>query len=114
MSDISKYKNIIESDAVCCMDGMLRHIEPWVEIAGIAKDITYRDSHSLAQIGEILVIIPKELGYILKEVQGQQVTLLRTDEDFRLRSSTSNESDDAGLNHLWIVKDMLIEEINNE
>jgi hypothetical protein len=67
------------------MRGQPYHMRPWDEILGPALEVEEHDSHCLALIGKIPVVLPLEMASRLGEAKGQRVGILRTDNDYRFR-----------------------------
>lgn len=67
------------------MDGQPYHMRPWDEVLGPYLEVEEHDGYCLALIGEIPVILPKEMVTELKEAQGQRIGILRTEQDYRMR-----------------------------
>ncbi|MGD0955071.1 MAG: hypothetical protein ABR985_22245 [Methanotrichaceae archaeon] len=59
-------------------------LRPWGEVIGPLHSLQEYEGSLLARIGQIDVLLPKELEARLRELQGQTIGILRTDQDFRI------------------------------
>lgn len=78
------------------MDGQPYHMRPWDEVLGPYLEVEEHDGYCLALIGEIPVILPKDMAARLTEAKGQRIGILRTDCDYRFRLIQEGTKD-AGL-----------------
>ena len=67
------------------MDSHPYRMQPWDEVLGPVLRVDEHDSHCLALIGKISVILPQDMTIKLAEAKGKRVGILRTDLDYRLR-----------------------------
>jgi hypothetical protein len=67
------------------MEGHPYHMRPWDEVLGPALGVEEHDSHCLALIGKIPVVLPLDMAAMLTEAKNQRVGVLRTDNDYRMR-----------------------------
>ena len=66
------------------MEGRHRYMRPWGEVIGPLHGLQEYEGSLLARIGQIDVLLPEELEARLRELQGQTIGILRTDQDFRI------------------------------
>ena len=82
------------------IDSKVHRLGFYEESVGYLHSIREVDGYIQASIGPVIVVLPHELGADLKPLIGSRIGILRTEQDYRLRTFPASKTADAAKSRL--------------